>query len=90
MKTRWLLVLTILAAVFFFATAIGASDNSSIRVGAVIPLTGELAKFGEMQKHSYALALEEINNAGGVKGRKLELLIEDDTGRPEVGRRRRI
>ena len=86
MKTRWLLVLTILAAFFFFTTAIGASDNSPIRVGAVIPLTGELAKFGEMQKHSYALALEEINNEGGVKGRKLELLIEDDTGRPEVGR----
>ena len=60
--------------------------DGPIVIGAVIPLTGELAKFGEMQKHSYELALDEINKAGGIRGRKLELLIEDDTGRPEVGR----
>jgi branched-chain amino acid transport system substrate-binding protein len=60
--------------------------DGPIVIGSVIPLTGELAKFGEMQKHSYELALDEINRAGGIRGRKLELLIEDDTGRPEVGR----
>ncbi len=32
------------------------------------------------------MALAQINQAGGVKGRELELLIEDDTGKPEVGR----
>ena len=32
------------------------------------------------------MALEEINAAGGINGRMLELIIEDDTGRPEVGR----
>jgi branched-chain amino acid transport system substrate-binding protein len=57
-----------------------------IKIGAVLPLTGELAKFGEMQKNAYQMALAQINQAGGVKGRKLELLIEDDTGKPEVGR----
>src|SRR3990172_4730429 len=33
-----------------------------------------------------ATAAEEINAKGGVKGKKLELLFEDDTGKPDVGR----
>jgi branched-chain amino acid transport system substrate-binding protein len=52
----------------------------------VLPLTGPQAKFGEIEKQSFDLALEEINGSGGVKGKKLEFIMEDDTGRPEVGR----
>jgi branched-chain amino acid transport system substrate-binding protein len=58
----------------------------NIKVGIVLPLTGDQAKFGEIEKRSFDLALEEINAAGGVKGSKLDFVIEDDTGRPEVGR----
>jgi len=58
----------------------------TVKVGIVLPLTGAQAKFGEIEKKSFDMALEEINAAGGVNGKKLELLIEDDTGRPEVGR----
>lgn len=73
--------------IFFVQPALAVeSQGGPIKLGAVIPLTGELAKFGEMQKNSYLLALDQINSAGGVNGRKLELLIEDDTGKPEVGR----
>ncbi|MGE5753998.1 MAG: ABC transporter substrate-binding protein, partial [Deltaproteobacteria bacterium] len=55
-------------------------------VGIVLPLTGEQAKFGEIEKRSFEMAAEEINAKGGVKGMKLELLFEDDTGKPDVGR----
>jgi len=72
-----------------FLLAIGnpvmAADDS-IKVGVVLPLTGDQAKFGEIEKMSFDLAIEEINGAGGINGKKLELIIEDDTGRPEVGR----
>ena len=61
-----------------------AADTA--RIGIVLPLTGPQAKFGEIEKKSFDMALEEINAAGGVNGSKLEFLIEDDTGRPEVGR----
>lgn len=64
----------------------GALAEDSVKVGIVLPLTGDQAKFGEVEKLSFELALEEINAAGGINGKKLELLIEDDTGRPEVGR----
>ena len=63
-----------------------ATAQDTIKVGIVLPLTGEQAKFGEIEKLSFDLALEEINAKGGIKGKKLEFVIEDDTGRPEVGR----
>lgn len=64
----------------------GASASDTVKVGIVLPLTGPQAKFGEIEKKSFDLALEEINAAGGINGKKLELIMEDDTGRPEVGR----
>jgi branched-chain amino acid transport system substrate-binding protein len=62
----------------------GASAADTVKVGIVLPLTGPQAKFGEIEKNSFDLALEEINAAGGINGKKLELVMEDDTGRPEV------
>lgn len=57
-----------------------------VKVGIVLPLTGSHAKFGEIEKQSFDMALEKINAAGGINGRPLEFLFEDTTGRPEVGR----
>ena len=64
----------------------GAWAAESVKVGVVLPLTGDQAKFGEVEKLSFEMAAEEINAAGGINGKTMELLIEDDTGRPEVGR----
>jgi branched-chain amino acid transport system substrate-binding protein len=70
----------------FGSTQVVAADPAALKVGVVLPLTGEQAKFGEIEKNSFLMALEEINNAGGVNGKPIELTIEDDTGKPEVGR----
>jgi branched-chain amino acid transport system substrate-binding protein len=74
------------AAFCLFLGTVPSQAQDTPKVGIVLPLTGDQAKFGEIEKLSFDLALEEINAAGGVKGKKLELVIEDDTGRPEVGR----
>jgi len=55
-------------------------------VGVILPLTGPQAKFGEIEKNSFVMAADEINSKGGVNGRQIKLLIEDDTGKPDVGR----
>ncbi len=52
----------------------------------MLPLTGGQSKFGEIEKMSFDMALEEINAAGGINGKELVFLYEDDTGRPDVGR----
>ncbi len=77
-----IMVLTFIMSVF--STTIFAADT--IKVGVILPLTGKHAKFGEIEKQSFLMALEEINAGGGVKGKKIELLIEDTQGKPDVGR----
>jgi branched-chain amino acid transport system substrate-binding protein len=62
------------------------SPAAAVKVGIVLPLTGAEAKFGEIEKRSFEMAVEEINTKGGIKGEKIELIVEDDTGRPDVGR----
>jgi len=83
-KGKMLLVVALCSALFAFVGSSRAADT--VKVGIVLPLTGEQAKFGEIEKLSMDIALEEINGAGGINGKKLELVIEDDTGRPDVGR----
>lgn len=54
------------------------APKDPIKIGIIAPLTGTEAEFGIRQKYGYTLALEEINNAGGINGRKVELEIVDD------------
>jgi branched-chain amino acid transport system substrate-binding protein len=49
-----------------------------VRIGIITSLTGRFATFGKMQMAGYTVALKEINGKGGVQGRALDLLIEDD------------
>lgn len=62
------------------------TDKDAVKIGIVLPLTGKLAKFGEIEKKSFIMAADEINAKGGVNGKKVELLIEDTTGKPDIGR----
>jgi branched-chain amino acid transport system substrate-binding protein len=60
--------------------------QETIKVGIILPLTGGQAAFGEIEKNSFVMALDEINAAGGVNGKQIEFVYEDDTGKPEVAR----
>jgi branched-chain amino acid transport system substrate-binding protein len=80
----------LLALVAILATACerkpGAATNSSgdVVIGMYGSLTGDGASFGQSSKEGTELAVEELNNAGGVLGgRKFKLLVEDDQSKPE-------
>lgn len=63
-----------------------ALAQDTIKIGAVLPLSkAAFAQAGEEQRRGLLMALEEINQAGGVLGKKVDLIIEDDTGEPSVG-----
>ena len=49
-----------------------------IRIGVELPLTGYAATYGEDGKRGAELAVDEINGAGGINGRKVEAIYEDD------------
>jgi branched-chain amino acid transport system substrate-binding protein len=51
--------------------------DGTLKIGAPQPVTGADASFGDKFKKAYTLAVDEINAAGGVNGKKIEILIED-------------
>ncbi len=58
--------------------ASGASAGDTIKVGEFASLTGSEATFGQSSHKGTALAVDDINAAGGVLGKKIQLLTEDD------------
>jgi branched-chain amino acid transport system substrate-binding protein len=86
---KFAVILSLAVAVVLAARAIAAMagpEEAPIRVGVVLPLTGDLSEFGKIEKNSLVIGLEEINAAGGVNGRSIELLFADDTSKIDVGR----
>ena len=55
-----------------------ARSAEPLKIGMVAPLTGPAAEVGRYQTQGAKLAAEEVNKAGGVLGRQIELVIEDD------------
>ncbi|HVO50655.1 MAG TPA: ABC transporter substrate-binding protein [Thermoanaerobaculia bacterium] len=80
---RMFVAIAVAAAATFSATPLLAQAKS-FTVGVPLPLTGAEAKFGEMEKQAYDMAVEEINAKGGIKGVKLALDIQDSGGKPET------
>src|SRR5258708_13830213 len=52
-------------------------QTDAIRIGHLTPLTGFLGPLGEYAVMGVKLAADEINDSGGVMGRKIELVMED-------------
>src|SRR5690349_11816583 len=65
------------AATLAFPAVIVRAQPDTIRIGHLTPRTGFLGQSGEYGYRGATLAVEEINAAGGVLGRKVELLAED-------------
>ena len=86
MKKMLKLLCIFLALFFMGSTVVAPALAENIKVGVLLPLTGKLARFGEIEQKSFQLAVEEINATGGVNGNRIDLIIEDTTGRPDVGR----
>lgn len=85
-KTLVVLMCLLLASVCVFAN--GAKESNTIKIGLCQPITGSMAMSGQYSTHGVTLAIEQINEAGGItvggKNYKLELLIEDNEGKTDV------
>ncbi len=66
---------TLLLALVALAPSAGA--QGPIKIGAILPLTGSGASYGVWMKGGTEMAAEEINAAGGIAGRKLEVIYDD-------------
>ena len=76
-------VLFTLAAAALLLAGCGKKEGDTIKIGGIFPLSGNVSVYGVECKNGIDLAIEEINAAGGVNGKKLELISEDDEGNPD-------
>jgi branched-chain amino acid transport system substrate-binding protein len=80
MKVFWGILFLILAVLTFACK----EEIKLYRVGVVIPLSGSAEAYGRNVENGLRLALDEINAKGGVKGKHIDLLIEDDQSDEKV------
>ncbi|KAA9004907.1 ABC transporter substrate-binding protein [Paenibacillus spiritus] len=65
------------------SAAAGSSGGDTIRIGADLELTGGQASFGDSASKGAKLAVQQLNDAGGVLGKKLELIVSDNASKSE-------
>ncbi len=74
-------VITLLMVSMVFAGG-KKEDADTIKIGGIAPLSGAVAVYGVECTNGVNLAVEEINAAGGINGKKIVYIAEDDEGDP--------
>ena len=82
--SRGTIICTILALLFCLAGARPSEAADPIRVGAVLPFSGGVELYGEQARLGLDLAVGDINAAGGILGRPVEVVYADDKTNPDA------
>jgi len=75
-----LFAVVLFVAAMAFAGGSKDSGGDTVTIGAIFPLSGGVAFYGTESRDGALLALEQTNAAGGLLGKKLALMSEDDEG----------
>src|SRR3972149_8364316 len=78
---RLMNVISLILPILFAAT-LYAQD---LKIGAILPLSGDAASWGEAGKEGIELAIDEVNGKGGINGKKVAIIYEDTQAQPEKG-----
>ncbi|KIX11256.1 ABC transporter substrate-binding protein [Dethiosulfatarculus sandiegensis] len=73
---KFLVALALLGIVFLPGNPTLAAD--AVEVGAITPLSGKISVYGEGFQRAMMLAVQEVNEAGGIKGKPMEIRFEDN------------
>ena len=80
-KAVVVLFVVMIAGMMF--TGCSKKTSDTIKIGGIFPLSGSVAVYGTECRNGVEMAINEINAAGGINGKMLELVAEDDEGSPE-------
>jgi branched-chain amino acid transport system substrate-binding protein len=80
-KTMTIAIVSVFLA--FTLVGIGAAADT-IKLGVAGPHSGDLASYGIPSVHAAEIVVKKINAKGGVMGKQVELLVEDDVCKPEI------
>jgi len=86
MKKNWIIIGLIIVVVLAIVLVVTLTKKESqeIKIGVIAPLTGPAAPYGANVRDGILLATEEINQAGGIDGKRIALFIEDEGGGPRA------
>ncbi len=82
---RKLLMVVAAVCLLVLAVACAPEEAETIKIGCLLDTTGDLAPMGEKMMDGARLAVEDINAAGGVLGKQVELIEEDGATTPDTG-----
>ncbi len=80
----WILIIGLVISVGIIGCA-RKEQEKEIKIGVITPLTGEGATYGEATKKGIDLATEQINEKGGIGGKNIRVIYEDDQINAEEG-----
>ncbi|MFN8482400.1 MAG: ABC transporter substrate-binding protein [Anaerolineae bacterium] len=86
LRTRLLITTLVLVFISVLLAACGSANAATpdkVYFGVTGPFTGDNAEYGRIWKQGFQLALDEINAAGGIKGKPVELIYEDSQSDPK-------
>jgi len=87
MKKLWIVIgiVVVVALAIVLVVTQTKKEPEEIKIGWIGPLSGDVAFYGQAIKQATDLATEEINNAGGIKGKRIRILYEDAQMDPKAG-----
>lgn len=80
---RILMILLTLTMVVSMTFAVGQSETETIKIGAILAVTGGASFLGAPEAKTLEMLAEQINADGGINGRQIELIIKDSAANPE-------
>ncbi|MCP4368569.1 MAG: ABC transporter substrate-binding protein [Deltaproteobacteria bacterium] len=87
MKKIWIgiSIALVVTLTILLIVILAEKEPREIKIGAILPLTGDNAQWGIPPRNGAELAITEINKNGGIKGKELLLLVEDTRCEPKEG-----
>lgn len=76
--------LLLFGLIFLFVASCGKKEEDVIKIGVVLELTGDGAELGQDAKRGIDLAIQMINDNGGINGKKLNVIYEDSQTEPKT------
>src|SRR5215207_994714 len=78
MMKRFLLTLVLISSLLLALACQPQGGGDKVRVGVFMSLTGSTANFGISSTNGIKMAADEVNAAGGINGKQIEVLVQDD------------
>jgi branched-chain amino acid transport system substrate-binding protein len=80
-KSRILMVVAVL--VLLIVMVAGCGESKTLKIGTIQSISGPVSTYGIQTRDAIKMAVEEINAKGGVLGKQVELIVEDDEASPD-------